>query len=75
MRKPKCTRTPLTYGTLPDIIGTPRPWPFLYCRTCRGEYSAHRGDYFMCKPDGVPLCQCNRRALILVRRIEILEEV
>ena len=46
---PDCTPTPDAHG----VYTVP---PFLYCRVCGGEYSAHRGDYFAHPPEGEITC-------------------
>ena len=54
---------------LKDQIGNAGPRPILFCRVCRSEYSANRGDYFMSNPDLVltchdaPLCLALRRTV------------
>lgn len=49
-----------------DERGVYHPPPFLYCRVCGGEYSAHRGDYFAVAPEGEITC-CDVPC-VLVRR-------
>jgi hypothetical protein len=41
---------------LKDQLGTNGPRPFLYCRYCEREYSAHAGDYFMLPDSHVFKC-------------------
>ncbi len=41
MAKPKV----ITKGDLKHQLGTHYPRPFLLCRVCGAECSAHRGDY------------------------------
>jgi hypothetical protein len=53
--KPKAIRVrDLTDQT--GLTGANGPRAFLYCAHCRGEYSAHAGDYFMCPPDHIMTC-------------------
>ena len=51
---------------LPVWVGT-GPNPMLYCRVCGGEYSAHRGDYFMSDPEKT--MRCCGQPLRLVRKV------
>jgi hypothetical protein len=46
---------------------------FLFCPVCQGEYSAHRGDYFMASPETVMKC-CDTPMVRVVRHTT-LEEV
>ena len=51
---------------LKDLFGMPSPRPMLFCEDCGTESSAHRGDYFMAKPDS-PL-ECCGQPMRLVRK-------
>lgn len=44
----------------------------LYCRKCRGEFSATRGDYWDCPDKPMKCCGVN---LALARRVTYVEEV
>jgi len=46
------------------------PQPFLYCRRCGAEYSAHAGDYWYARPDDV--FRCCRVNMIRVKRHTVL---
>lgn len=46
---------------------------FLFCRHCRGEFSATRGDYFLSDPD--KRLRCHGADLLLMRRITLYERV
>lgn len=41
---------------LPDLLEHIGPRPMLHCEICGADFSADRGDYFMCHPDYVPEC-------------------
>lgn len=75
MTKPRA----LTYGDLPDQVGpnAAHKGAMLYCDTCGGEYSAHRGDYFMVPDDQPATCAKGHRprALRLVRKDTRMIEV
>lgn len=63
----------LTYGTLP-IDATQRRL-FLYCPLCAGEFSAHKGDYWLRDQSAAPICYQCEEPLRLMRRREMLEDV
>jgi hypothetical protein len=56
-----------------DLPEQPAPGVKLFCSDCLNEYSAHRGDYFLMRPDDVMTC-CGE-SLRLVRERTILEDV
>lgn len=57
---------------LQDQSGASFPRPFLYCVKCGGEYSAHRGDYFLLDPDHVFKC-CRRLMALVTMRVVLTE--
>ena len=70
-------RTKQTTGVrvsdLKDQLGTSYPRPFLYCRKCGGEYSAHAGDYFMLPAEHIMKC-CHANMVLMTKR-EVYTEV
>ena len=58
--------SPVRVRDLPDLIGSDGPTPILWCRLCREENSAHRGDYFMAHPDTVFTC-CAQPMILVVK--------
>ena len=63
---------PVHVKDLPDQIGTGGARAFLFCQVCGGEYSAHKGDYFMAAPDTVMRC-CKRPLRLVTRHTELRE--
>lgn len=53
------------------LSGRPQSFnrPFLHCRWCGGEYSAHRGDYFAAHPNTVLRC-CGQPLRLVVKLTE-----
>lgn len=54
----------MKYQQLP---AQPRPGVVLHCPSCSEDYSATRGDYFLCL-DAVARCGSCNEALVLARR-------
>ena len=65
-------RRVVTVADLPNQDARTHPRAFLYCETCHGEYSAHRGDYFMAAPDHVMRC-CRRPLRLVTRECRLVE--
>ncbi len=72
----------MRYGDLPesrpDVINArgqrvSARQPFLYCARCHGQFSASKGDYFLCPPQAV-IRHCGR-PMKLVERVSTLREV
>jgi hypothetical protein len=57
---------------LEDECFTPGPHRFLLCRKCGGEYSAHKGDYFMSSPDKVLKC-CKVNLLRVMKQVTFVK--
>lgn len=53
---------------LKEQIGTPYPRALLKCFHCGSENSAHRGDYFMARPDHVFKC-CGQNMALVTKRV------
>lgn len=63
----------VTVNDLQDQTNLPYPRPELHCFECGVSSSAHRGDYFMARPDRV--FRCCGRPMSLVVRSEAFTEV
>lgn len=63
----------ITAASLKDQLGTMYPRPFLYCRKCGAEYSAHAGDYW--NLPGNHVFRCCRVNMMLVTASRVLAEV
>lgn len=61
-------RRKLTYATLPT---EPRAGVVLHCSSCRADYSARRGDYFMHRDERPECGACGTRLVLvqILRRI------
>jgi len=58
---------------LPDLFNKIGQHIFLNCSICGGEYSAHKGDYFLLANDQEMMC-CNE-PMELVRKTEVIEQI
>ena len=63
----------VTRADLKEQLGMQGPRPFLYCRKCGAEYSAHAGDYWN-TPDS-HVFKCCRVNMVLVTAKRVLTEV
>lgn len=60
----------MTVGELPV---KPKFGVHLHCWTCHGEYSAHRGDYFLSDPQQV--MECCDEPLELLRKRTVYDDI